>query len=475
MSLQFYDTYRRKKRVFESLIPGEVRMYTCGPTVYAEAHIGNFRTYIFEDLLRRTLKFSGYKVKQVMNLTDVDDKTIQASNQKGIKLEELTAPVIEKFFGHLKTLGIERAEIYPTATTHVAEMIEMVQTLIDKGHAYIQDGSVYFSIDTFPQYGNLSGMKLEKLQRGVRIDADEYEKENFRDFALWKAWTEADGDVYWDSPFGRGRPGWHIECSAMSKKYLGEEFDIHTGGVDNIFPHHENEIAQSVCSTGAGFVRYWLHSEHLVLSGEKMSKSIGNIIALDELIKQGYSPRVLRFVLLATHYRARVNLTEETLGAAQASLARLDTVRFAAESAEGTGDVRPELGELIDKTRELFTDSIQDDLGIAGALAAIFEFVSDVHRLNARSALSGLEGERILALWNELDGVLGVLCPEKQTLSDEIFSLVQQRFDARKLKNFALSDQIRDELKKRGYEVKDTPAGSEIIWDQGRIVIPQDK
>ncbi len=470
MSLVFFDTLQRKKVPFESINPGEVRLYTCGPTVYADAHIGNFRTYMFEDLLRRTLAFSGYRVIQVMNLTDVEDKTIRASRAAGIPLKQHTAPLIQRFFEDMTTLGIERAEHYPAATEHIGIMIDLTQALLDKGFAYTADGSVYFSIARFPEYGRLSGMKLDQMVRGVRIDADEYDKDDFRDFALWKGWSEEDGEVWWDSPFGRGRPGWHIECSAMSMKYLGAEFDIHTGGVDNIFPHHENEIAQSVCATGKGFARHWLHSEHIVVRGEKMSKSLGNIITLRELVAQGLSPRTIRFMLLSTHYRQRMNLSDETLAAGQASLSRLDTLRHAAEAAAGAGPVRLELLE-IQTARQSFTGSIQDDLGIAGALAAVFELVSDAHRLNDAKAFNAAEGEALLSFWRDIDRVLGVLFPVRAGLDLEVKALVQARLEARKNKEFHRSDELRKELADKGYELKDTTAGTEVIWALGREIV----
>ncbi|HHE46340.1 MAG TPA: cysteine--tRNA ligase, partial [Bacteroidetes bacterium] len=340
MSLSIYDTRQRRKVQFEPLQPGRVGMYTCGPTVYSDATIGNFRAYMFEDLLRRTLKFLGYQVTQVMNITDVDDKTIRESRRRKIPLKDYTTPIVEDFFKDLDLLNIERAEHYPAATEHIPEMIEMIELLIANGNAYKAGKSVYFRISSFPDYGRLSGMNLEKLAKGVRIDSDEYDRDDFRDFALWKGWTEDDGDVFWDSPFGRGRPGWHIECSAMSRRYLGDEFDIHTGGVDNIFPHHENEIAQSVAATGKSFSRHWMHCAHLMVEGEKMSKSLGNVYILKDLLDKGYSPRAMRYVLLSTHYRQILNFTHDALTAANRSLERLDTLYQTADMASGDGIVR---------------------------------------------------------------------------------------------------------------------------------------
>ncbi len=466
MPLQFYDTRRRKKVAFEPLEQGKVKLYTCGPTVYNDAHIGNFRTYMFEDLLRRTLKYLGYEVTQVMNITDIDDKTIRAAKTGGIALEEVTAPIIERFFNDLDALKIERAEVYPHATQHIAEMIDLIGVLLEKGIAYPAEKNIYFSIEKYADYGKLSGMDLEKLERGVRIDADEYEeKESFRDFALWKGWTEDDGDVAWDSPWGRGRPGWHIECSAMSMKYLGETFDIHTGGVDNIFPHHENEIAQSCAATGKEFVRYWLHSAHLQVEGEKMSKSLGNFFTLRELIDKGYSARAIRYVLIGTHYKQRLNFSQESFGAAQASLERLDTLRLAAEKASGSGSARPELTEQIEKWSEAFKDGLENDLNISASLAALFELVSAGNRLATATPFNKVEGEAILTAWREFDKVLGYLFWDD--LPGEIVVLIRERNTAKQGKDFAKADAIRAELAEKGYQIKDGKLGVDVTWATG--------
>jgi len=446
-------------------------MYTCGPTVYADAHIGNFRTYIFEDLLRRTLKLLGYRVIQVMNLTDVDDKTIRESRSAGISLQEHTAPIIERFFADLDNLNIERAEYYPAATEHIPEMIRLVDTLLDKGYAYKMSGSVYFSIEKFREYGRLSGMKLDRLKRGARIDADEYEKDDFRDFALWRGWTEDDGDIGWDAPFGRGRPGWHIECSSMSMKYLGEEFDIHTGGVDNIFPHHENEMAQSAAATGKGFVRYWLHSAHLVIDGEKMSKSLGNYYTLKDLLARGYSARSIRYALLTTHYRQRLNLSDDVIKAASSAIERLDTLRFAAEEASGEGETGSKLLEAIETSQQRFTQSLEDNLGISGAMAAVFDLVSAVHRISLEKSLNGKEGSMLLSFWKDIDSVLGLLFPAGVELPQNVREIVNERAQVRREKNFKRSDEIRDALLKDGYLLEDTKDGTIVIWKEGRELV----
>jgi cysteinyl-tRNA synthetase len=471
MSLQIYDTAQRRKVPFQPREPGKVGLYTCGPTVYKDATIGNFRTYMFEDLLRRTLEFLGLNVTQVMNITDVDDKTIREAHSRSVPLSEITEPVIERFFRDLDLLNIKRATHYPRATEHIPEMIELVHWLLDGGYAYKKDGSVYFSISSYPEYGKLSRMKLESLARGVRIDADEYEKEDFRDFALWKGWTEEDGEVGWDSPFGRGRPGWHIECSAMSRKYLGEKFDLHTGGVDNIFPHHENEIAQSVAATGKGFVRHWMHSAHLMVEGEKMSKSLGNVYTVQDLLDKEYSMRAVRYVLLTTHYKQQLNFTYESVKAAGHSIERLDTLVQAAESANGEGEVRSALMENINIARQGFTDSLMDDLGISEAMAALFNLVSNVHRFAIEKPLNSYEGTAILEFWKNADCVLGFLIPERQDIPQDIRNLIQSRMENRSNRDFKKADEIRAELEKKGYQVEDLKGETVIIWHGGRKTI----
>jgi len=470
--LVIYDTRQRRRVPFEPLESGRVRLYTCGPTVYADAHIGNLRAYVFEDLLRRTLRFFGYEVVQVMNLTDVDDKTIRESRKSGVSLADYTQPFIERFFRDLETLRIERAEHYPSATAHIPEMIGLIERLLDKGVAYIADGSVYYRVADFPDYGSLSGMNLERLARGVRIDADEYEeKGDFRDFALWKAWSPEDGDVVWDAPFGRGRPGWHIECSAMSMKYLGEEFDFHTGGVDNIFPHHENEIAQSVVATGKRFVRYWMHCAHLLVDGEKMAKSAGNFYTLSDLLARGHSPRALRWTLLSTHYRQTLNFTDTAVEASQAALARLDTLYSEALSSSGNAPVREGLRRALETCRERFSKALADDLNISGAQAGLFELVSEVHRIGQEAPISRAEGVAIQAQWEDLDRALGVLVPWVATLPREIESMVRERLDHRRQRRFSESDRLRKELLDQGYRIEDAGNRSVVIGKGGRVVI----
>ena len=474
MSLCIYDTRQRRKVQFEPRISSKVGMYTCGPTVYSDATIGNFRAYMFEDLLRRTLKFLGYQVTQVMNLTDVDDKTIREANACNIPLKEITYPITERFFKDLDILNIERAEHYPAATEHIPDMIDLIELLIANGNAYKAEKSIYYRINSFPDYGRLSGMNLEKLAKGVRIDSDEYERDDFRDFALWKGWTEEDGNVYWESPFGRGRPGWHIECSAMSRKYLGEEFDIHTGGVDNIFPHHENEIAQSVAATGKTFSKYWMHCAHLKVDGEKMSKSLGNVYVLEDLLNKGYSPRTIRYVLLSAHYRQTLNFTHDAVEAAVHSLERLDTLYQAANMAAGDGSVRSSLLEELENARNDFSAALEDDLGISEALAALFKLVSVVHQTDRETPLNKAEGVVIKVLWADIDRVLGFLIPKTYDIPTEIIETVQERYRLRCNRQFAEADHTRDKLAESGYHLEDMSGGTVVIWSGGRKFVAFD-
>ena len=478
MPLQLYDTRKRRKIPFKPLTAGRIKMYTCGPTVYEDATIGNLRAYMFEDLLRRSLKFLGFEVTQVMNITDVDDKTIREASERNIPLKEVTSPVIERFFNDLELLSIEPAEHYPLATDHIPEIIELIEILYEKGYAYEMEGSIYFSIEKFADYGQLSGMKIDKLIRqerrlqssDARIDADEYQKGDFRDFALWKGWTEEDADIYWDSPFGRGRPGWHIECSAMARKYLGDQFDIHTGGIDNIFPHHENEIAQSVAATGKSFARHWMHCAHLMIEGQKMSKSLGNVYLLKDLLQKGYSPRAVRYILLVTHYRQTLNFTHRAVEAAARSLERLDTLYQAANLANGGGRVRSGLQDALDTARVDFTAALEDDLGISEALAALFKLVSRVHQLEAETALNKAEGGLIKVFWADADRVLGFLIHQRD-LPLEVIDAVRERIEFRQMRRFEDADRIRDELAVAGFQLEDISDGTVVIWLGGRKIV----
>ncbi|MCP3957736.1 MAG: cysteine--tRNA ligase [bacterium] len=470
--IRFYNTLGRKVEPFTPREPGSVGLYTCGPTVYDHAHIGNLRTFVFEDFLRRSLLYLGYRVNHVMNLTDVDDKTIQRSNDAGVELDDYTAPYIESFFEDLDTLHVERAEHYPRATEHVPEMIEMIEHLLERGYAYERDGSVYFRIAADDDYGRLSGIDPSGGQRGERVASDEYEKEDARDFGLWKAAKE--GEPSWDSPWGAGRPGWHIECSAMSMKYLGESFDIHCGGVDNMFPHHENEIAQSESATGEEFVHTWLHSEHLMVDGEKMSKSLGNQYTLKELMARGLDPRAVRYVFISSHYRQKLNFTFDSVDAAVSALERVDQMRFRLESAPESGEPSPEIAAAIERLGKDFAAALASDLNASGAMSAVFALVREVNKTIERDALGDGDRNRVIAVLADANRVLGVLDPADWQSSEEsssgladneIDQLLVERQEARKNRDFAAADRIRDQLQAEGVVIEDTPQGPR--WRRG--------
>ena len=469
--LVFYNTLGRALAPFRPLAPGKVKMYTCGPTVYNHVHIGNLRTFVFEDLLRRTLRFLGYRVMQVMNLTDVDDKTIRGAQEAGVSLHDFTEPYVQSFFRDLDVLHVERAELYPRATEHIAEMIRVIERLFERGAAYVaEDGSVFFRIASDPDYGKLSGFDLAAARQGERVANDEYAKEDVRDFVLWKA--AKPGEPSWPSPWGPGRPGWHIECSAMSMEYLGTTFDVHCGGVDNIFPHHENEIAQSESATGEPFAHTWLHAEHLIVDGEKMSKSLGNQYTLRDLLARGASPRAIRYLLLSVHYRQKLNFTFASLEAAQGALRRLDEMRFRLDHAREREGAAPALPDAADRFHEDFAAALADDLNIAAALAALFNFVKEVNVAIDAGRLGEGDKDGVLAHLDDADQVLGFLDPEAWEGGEqearlevavdnaEIDRLVRERDEARGRRDFKTADRLRDELAERGVVIEDTPDGT---------------
>jgi len=462
----FFNTLGRSPQPLEPLVPGEIRLYTCGPTVYGHAHIGNLRAFLFEDILRRALKYLGYRVTQVMNLTDVDDKVIKGAREAGLSLDEFTQPFIDSFFRDLDTLHVERAEEYPRATRHIPEMIDLVQRLIENGYAYESDGSVFFRIAADDDYGRLSGVDLSQVRQGERVADDEYEKEDVRDFVLWKG-AKPD-EPSWDSPWGPGRPGWHIECSAMGMRYLGETFDIHSGGVDNIFPHHENEIAQSESATGKEFVRHWLHADHLIVDGEKMSKSLGNQYTLPELIERGSDPRAIRYLYLSVHYRKKLNFTFQSLGDAEGALRRIDEMWFRLGHAKESEGAESALEEPASRLDREFKAALADDLNTSAALGALFVFIKQVNVAIEEGRLASGDRRRVREVLGRLDRVLGVLDPEEWerdgaagALSDqEVEHLVVERTRAREERDFARADEIRVRLTEAGIAVEDTPDGA---------------
>jgi cysteinyl-tRNA synthetase len=459
-----FNTLTRKKEKFTPIQPGQAKMYTCGPTVYDYAHIGNFRAFLFEDLLKRWLKYRGFKVTHVMNLTDIDDKTIKGSQKQAIQLKQFTDFYAKAFFEDIKALNIEPADVYPRATEHIPEMLILIKTLMAKGIAYKgEDGSIYFSVCKFPSYGKLSHLKVGELKAGARVSQDEYAKEEAQDFALWKAWTPEDGDVFWETELGKGRPGWHIECSAMSMKYLGETFDIHCGGVDNMFPHHENEIAQSEAATGKKFVNYWMHNEHLLVEGKKMSKRFGNFYTLRDLLAKGYDPIVIRYLLMSTHYRQQFNFTFEGLEAAKAAVERLRNFVRRLHEAEGT-TATGKVATLTAKLMACLGGSMDDDLNIGIALSSLFDFVRDVNSLLDANLVSKSEAAEVGGLMMQIDAVLGVIgkVEVEEALPQDIDALVQKREAARKAKNWKEADAIRAQLKAMGIVLEDTVQG--VRW-----------
>jgi cysteinyl-tRNA synthetase len=460
-SIRFFNTLTRRKERFTPIEPGKVKMYTCGPTVYDYAHIGNFRAFLFEDLLKRWLEYRGYTVTHVMNITDVDDKTIKGSQKQQIPLEQYTEHYTNAFFEDIKALNIKPATHYPKATDHIPDMVTLIKNLIRKGYAYkSQDNSIYYTISKFKNYGKLSHTNIHALQAGARVKTDEYTKEEAQDFALWKAVTAEDGNVYWETELGKGRPGWHVECSAMSMRYLGETFDIHCGGIDNMFPHHENEIAQSEAATGKKFVNYWLHNEHLLVEGRKMAKKLGNFYTLRDLLGKGYNPIVIRYLLLSTHYRAQFNFTFEALEAAHAAVERLRNFTRRLQDVQGKESMG-KAAELLGEVQLKFGEAMDDDLNVSVALGSLFDFVREVNVLLDACVLGKSEAEEVYAVMKRFDTVLGVIgeVEKEEVLSKEAEGLIEKREEARKAKNWKEADAIRDQLKKMGIAIEDTAQG----------------
>jgi cysteinyl-tRNA synthetase len=465
MTLRLLNTYTRKLQKFAPLKKNTVRMYTCGPTVWDYAHIGNFRTYVFQDVLRRYLEFKGYKVTQVTNITDVDDRTIRQSKETGVTLNEYTRKYEEAYLADLEALNIERAEHYPRATEHIDEMVALVKKLIRRGFAYEAEGSVYFDISKFRAYGRLSGVRMDELKAGARIDSDKYSKDEARDFALWKGWRPEDGDVFWETPIGKGRPGWHLECSAMSMKYLGPTFDIHSGGEDLIFPHHENEIAQSEAATGKRFVRFWLHSGMLLVGGRKMAKSSGNFFTLRDLLSKGHDPLAVRYLLMSAHYRAQLNFTEEALADAEKAVEALRGTYRRINNIERTSHhSNPQLREVLSREKREFERAMDDDLNTPRALAAVHRAARVVNRAIDQGEVSTKDAAAIHQFFSDLDRVLGILGGQtkNEKLPEEAGRLIRERDEARANRDWATADSLRKQLLAMGIVVEDTPAGT--VW-----------
>ena len=441
MPLKLYNTLKRKKETFKPIKEGEVGMYSCGPTVYNYAHIGNLRTYIFNDILRKSLTFFSFNVNHVMNLTDVDDKTIKGSIKEGTNLKEFTEKYTKIFFEDFDLLNIERPTHVLKATESIPEMVKIIKTLLKKSYAYKTDDGIYFSISKFKNYGKLA--QLEKIKdKKERVKNDEYEKENAQDFALWKFWTEDDGHIFWETEIGKGRPGWHIECSAMSTKILGSHFDIHTGAVDLIFPHHTNEIAQSECCFGEKFVNYWLHSGFLTMPEGKMSKSLGNVIYLKTLVEKGYKPLDYRYMCLTTQYRMPLTFSEESMQSAKASLTRLKNIC----------QTITDKGETNEKYLKEFIKAINDDLNMPKALAVLWELLRDEKAKGKYQTIKKMDEVFGLKLFEQ----------EKIKIPAEIKSLAEQRWKAKQSKDFKKSDELRDSLKQKGWNIKDNKDGYEL-------------
>ena len=463
--MKIYNTLTRKKEEFVTLVPNEVKMYSCGPTVYNYFHIGNARPFIIFDSMRRYLEYQGYKVTFVQNFTDIDDKMINRANDEGITVKDLGERFIAEYFKDADSLGIKRASVHPKATENIDSIINIVKKLEDNGYAYNVDGDVYFSTKKFAEYGKLSHQPLDDLEAGARIDVND-SKNDPMDFALWK--KQKPGEPAWESPWGLGRPGWHIECSAMANKYLGETIDIHSGGQDLIFPHHENEIAQSECANCKPFARYWMHNGYINVDNRKMSKSLGNFFTVRDVLKE-FEGEVVRFFMLSAHYRSPINFSKDLIEQAKTGLERIYTcienLEFFKQNAV-SGSVSEEISNLAETCKKAFCDAMDDDLNTGLAIASLFDFVRDIN--SKITAVSGHSAEDItlcIDTLKELGSVLGILQKTQENIDDEIEELIAKRQEARKNKNFALADEIRDKLKEQGIILEDTPSG--VKWRRG--------
>jgi cysteinyl-tRNA synthetase len=461
--LKLFNTMTREKETFIPVRPGEVRMYSCGPTVYNHPHIGNLRTFLWSDLLRRYLEYRGLRVKQVMNITDVEDKIIRNANAAGKDIRTYVAPYVDAFHDSLGKLRVRRADAYPRATEYIEQMVALVEKLTARGHTYVVDGSTYFRVATLPGYGRLSRVEIDESSAFSRIESDEYEKESARDFVLWKAKKE--NEPSWSTRIGEGRPGWHLECSAMSMDLLGETFDIHTGAVDLIFPHHENEIAQSEGATGQPFVKFWVHGEHLNVDQQKMSKSIGNIYTLAEIEEMGYSPLALRYALLSVPYRTKLNFTRQSLDDAKQALSRIESFllrldEVATSAPRDAAHADDQADALIGRFLGEFQEAMDDDLNTAGALGALFTFIRDANSAIDEGRISAGDANGLRTALLKIDPVLDIFPSREQSIDAEVDALIAARNAARKARNFAESDRIRDELLARGILLEDTPGGT---------------
>jgi cysteinyl-tRNA synthetase len=456
--VRLHDTLTGEVRPLTPLRDGELGIYSCGPTVYGPAHIGNFRSFLFADLLVRHLRWRGYRVRWVMNITDIDDKIIRGANAAGETIGALADRYLARFLEDADRLRMTRPDVLPRATEHIDEIVALIETLLERGHAYrTEDGSIFFRIASWPAYGRLARLDPAQLRVGERVEADEYAKDDVRDFALWKG--PKPDEPSWSTAIGEGRPGWHIECSAMSMAHLGPSFDIHTGGVDLIFPHHEDEIAQSEAATGQPFVGTWLHCAHLQVSGTKMARSTGNIARPGDLFEAGVSPRALRYALLAVHYRAGLNHSDDSLAAASAAVARLDAAVAALTAYRQDGPDDPSLGPALDGARSAFSGALDDDLNISAALAAVFDLVRDLNRRIEARSMSTSDASRALDRLRDLDRVLAVLPDASDDADPEIADLLEERAAARSARDWAASDRLRDALADRGIAVEDTRDG----------------